>query len=562
MWRFREHTLYSVQGILLLLLALAHFLAFLAYAVIGNKHGRLVKGNQFLYMWLSLLGLWLDLQAVFVISAYRSTNRYLFWTLQWMAYGSVMCIFSVLLLIGYAYSRDGSAAVWGLTWLFPAVCSVVYAQKARRGYQVDRIMGIPEFKPRLVDSRGSALFYRLMDYAFPWITWVFGLFFGLLLVIQGLALANDHRLYKAPGKLVPVQTHNGDYWYKMHVWCFGYTEEKQSSRDPVFVLLTEFGMPSTSMMGLAQGFADAGHAACIIDRPGYGWSEPGYWDQDPTDVVKSINQALDKYPVNNPLVFVGWGEGGVWTQLYMQVADYTKVAGVVLLDTLPNQEILQTFALNKTTTLQNLRNMRSSSGGTTKAMTTVNFNKAIEAAASRNFENWRVVSPLALHRARNSGWDGFQPQSSLGMHRSRFRNNLYYQAKYFEYGGTGAKLYQALQPYVKPYTDAVLIYHHWPLRWPALLPNSGASVNGLAKRDGQAPTDPASFSHLPVVILASAKQFNSDCKVQGISDSEECTKWQAFSWFYYRQQIEYQQTLSQNAALLLCTKPVSEDKGD
>ncbi|KAJ1948619.1 hypothetical protein FBU59_001511, partial [Linderina macrospora] len=315
MWRFREHTLYSIQGILLILLAVAHFLALLAYAIIGNKHGRLVKGNQFLYMWLSLLGLWLDLQAVFVISAYRSTNRYLFWTLQWMAYGSVMSIFSILLLIGYAYSRDSSAAVWGLTWLFPAVCTVVYAQKARRGYQVDRIMGIPEYKPRLVDSRGWALFYRLLDYAYPWLTWVFGLFFGLLLVIQGLALANDHRLYKAPGKLVPVQTHNGDYWYKMHVWCFGYTEEKQSGRDPVFVLLAEFGMPSTAMMGLGQGFADAGHAACIIDRPGYGWSEPGYWDQDPTDVVKSINQALDKYPINNPLVFVGWGEGGVWTQL-------------------------------------------------------------------------------------------------------------------------------------------------------------------------------------------------------------------------------------------------------
>ncbi|KAJ1885805.1 hypothetical protein LPJ66_009946, partial [Kickxella alabastrina] len=284
---------------------------------------------------------------------------------------------------------------------------------------------------------------------------------------------------------------------------------------------------------------------------------------DPLEVVKSIGQALAKYPITNPLVLVGWGEGGVWTQLYMQVADYSRVIGVVLLDTYPNHEILQTFALNRTTTLQNLRQLRSAKtqeDASGAEIPVVHFDQSLERAASRMFSDWRAVSPIALHRARNNAWPGFQPQEALGMHRSLFRNNLYYQAKYFEYGGTGAKLYQSLLGYVASTTDAVLVYHHWPLRWPSFRKESGSQFSSsiLAKRDTAA-VAAASSSNLPVVIIASAKQLNSDCSLQGISDSELCTKWQAFAWFYYRQQVEYQQTLSQNAALLVCSKAVEED---
>ncbi|KAJ2763767.1 hypothetical protein IWQ56_004732, partial [Coemansia nantahalensis] len=435
----------------------------------------------------------------------------------------------------------------------------------RRGYAVDRIMGIPEYQPRLVDSRGKALAYVALDNVFPWVTWLLGAFFGLLLVIQALSMANDHRRYGVPGTLVPVQTNNGEDWYKMHVWCHGYGPAERGDRNkPVFVLLADFGMPSTAMEGLAQGIASNGHPACIIDRPGYGWSEPGYWRQDPVDVTKSINQALSKYPITNPIVLVGWGEGGVWAQLYMQVADYTRVVGLVLLDTFPNMEILQTFALNRTTTLQNLRHMRSL-GSATANVPVVHFDEGLESQMSRYLSNWRAVSPLALHRARNGDWPGFKPDSSLGRHRSLFRNNQYYQASYFEYGGTGAGLYQTLLGYVAPSTDAVLVYHHWPLRWPALRAESGSaflSSGSHTRRDVAPPTAPASNSQLPVVIIASGKQLKSDCKAQGIFDSESCTKWQAFAWFYYRQQVEYQQTLSQNAALLACTAAVPEDNSD
>ncbi|KAI8319399.1 hypothetical protein GQ54DRAFT_299345 [Martensiomyces pterosporus] len=567
MWYFRKHTVFSVQGILLVLLSIAHGIAFFAYIGVGVHHGRLVKHNEFLYMWITFLGLLLGLQALFVISAYRASSRYLYWTVPWMAYAAALFIFAICIVAGYASVHDASAAVWGVTLLVPAASIAVYAAKARRGYAVDRIMGIPEYRPRLADSRGLVLFYVALDTAFPWITWLAGAFFGILVVIQALSLANDHRLYKQPGTLVPIQTHAGEYWYSLHVWCFGYGQDQQKSNEPVFVLLTDFGMPSTSMMGLAQGIADKGHPACIVDRPGYGWSEPGYWDQSPSDVVKSINQALVKYPINNPLVLVGWGEGGVWSQLYMQEADYTKVVGVVMLDTYPNQEILQTFALNRTTTLQNLRQLRSASigGGAAKdgSIPEVHFDSALEKKASQKFATWRAVSPLALHRARNNNWPGFQPQSALGMHRSLFRNNMYYQAKYFEYGGTGAKLYQALLSHVTSDTDAVLVYHHWPLRWPTFPSGSGsgATTSTLKRRGsaGQPPAAPAGYSKLPVVIIASANQFNSDCGAQGITDREDCTKWQAFAWFYYRQQVEYQQTLSQNAALLLCTKAVPED---
>ncbi|KAJ1990622.1 hypothetical protein GGI25_004117 [Coemansia spiralis] len=556
MWYFRKHTVLSIPGILLVLLTTMYLIAFIAYIGVAQKRNRLVHYDDYAFMWISFIGLLLSLQALFVISAYRSTNRYLYYTVGWMVYGAVMLAFALCVTAGYGSTGTAPGAVWAIFWCFPALATVVYSWKARRGYMVDRIMGIPEYRPRLADSRGMALFYVVLDKAFPWVGWLLGVFFGLLLVIQALCLANDHRLYKVPGHLVPIQTNGGENWYKLHVWCQGLTDETT----PVFVMLTEFGMPSTAMMGLAQGVANSGYPACIVDRPGYGWSEPGYWDQNPSDVVKSINQALTKYPINNPVILVGWGEGGVWAQLYMQVADYTRVVGVVLLDTFPNMEILQTFALNRTTTLQNLRQFRSLevSGNSTQDTTVVHFDQSLESTISRGYSGWRAASPLALHRARNGAWPGFQPQASLGMHRSLFRNNLYYQAKYFEYGGTGAQLYQALQGYAAAGTASILVYHHWPLRWPAFLAGSGSafsSSSSLARRD----TVTASTTQIPVVIIASGKQLNSDCLVQGITNSEDCTKWQAFAWFYYRQQIEYQQTLSQNAAFLVCSGTTQED---
>ncbi|KAJ2829113.1 hypothetical protein GGI24_002220 [Coemansia furcata] len=556
----------SIPGLVLVLLTLSYGIAFFTYIGFSARRGRLIKGNDFTDMWITLIGFLLSAQSLFVISAYRATSRYLYWTVGWMVYGVTMLLFSLLVTGGYGSVGDSSAAVWAVFWVVPAAAIFFYAAKARRGYAVDRMMGIPEYRPRLAESRGVTLFYVAMDSAFPWLTWVACVFFGLLVVIQALCLANDHRVYDRPGALVPIQTNGGEDWYKLHVWCVGYGADVQAKGTaPVFVLLTDFGMPSTSMMGLAQGLANSGHPACIVDRPGYGWSEPGYWDQNPSDVVKSINQALTKYPINNPLVLVGWGDGGVWSQLYMQEADYTRVVGVVLLDTFPNLEILQTYALNRTTTLQNLRQLRSiSTSGTTAPNTIpeVHFDESVEKSASRLFSDWRAVSPIALHRARNNEWDGFEPKGSLGMHRSLFRNNLYYQAKYFEYGGTGAKLYQILLTHVMSATDAVLVYHHWPLRWPAFRDGSGSaftSPKSLTRRAAGVPTLPASNSKVPVVLIASGKQFDSNCAAQGITDSEDCTKWQAFAWFFYRQQIEYQQTLSQSAAFLLCTSAVSED---
>ncbi|KAJ2158201.1 hypothetical protein GGF46_003945 [Coemansia sp. RSA 552] len=562
MWYFRKHTVQSVPGILLVLLTVAYGIAFFAYIGVAVSRGRMVQHNEFLYMWMAFIGLVLGIQALFVISAYRAANRYLYWSLGWIVYGAIMAVFALCVLGGYAGARqDAGASVWAALWLLPSIAAAVYAGKARRGYAVDRIMGIPEYRPRLADSRGWVLLNVAVDNAFPWVSWFLGLFFGVLLVIQALCLASDYSRFDLPGTLVPVQTNGGENWYKLHVWCYGLGKDESK---PAFVLLTEFGMPSTSMAGLAEGIAENGYPACIVDRPGYGWSEPGYWNQDPLDVVQSINQALTKYPVNNPLVLVGWGEGGVWAQLYMQAADYSRVVGMVLLDTYPNMEILQTFALNRTTTLQNLRQFQSRSTKKDSDIPEVHFDRGLERTISRGFSDWRAVSPLALHRARNGAWPGFKPDNLLPMHRSLFRNNLHYQARYFEYGGTGAKLYQALLDYVTSSTDAVLVYHHWPLRWPSLRGESGKKfTRSLSRRADDAPKNPASNSKLPVVLVASAKQLDSDCKRQGLKeDSEDCTMWQAFAWFYYRQQVEYQQTLSQNAALLACTSSVSEDDHD
>ncbi|KAJ2843326.1 hypothetical protein IWW36_005601, partial [Coemansia brasiliensis] len=138
MWYFRKHTVMSIPGLVLLALTLVYIVAFFAYIGVSQKRGRLVKTNSFVYMWEALVGAFLCLQALFVISAYRSSNRYLYWTPIWMAYGAVMSIMSICVVGGYAGAQNAVASVWAVFWLLPAVAISVYAAKARRGYAVDR----------------------------------------------------------------------------------------------------------------------------------------------------------------------------------------------------------------------------------------------------------------------------------------------------------------------------------------------------------------------------------------------------------------------------------------
>ncbi|KAJ2581036.1 hypothetical protein GGH95_002278, partial [Coemansia sp. RSA 1836] len=110
MWYFRKHTILSVPGLVVVLLTVSYGIAFFTYIGFSARRGRLIKGNEFTNMWITFIGMLLGAQALFVLSAYRATSRYLYWTVLWMVYGVLMCLFSLLVTGGYGSVGDSSAA--------------------------------------------------------------------------------------------------------------------------------------------------------------------------------------------------------------------------------------------------------------------------------------------------------------------------------------------------------------------------------------------------------------------------------------------------------------------
>ncbi|KAJ1677890.1 hypothetical protein EV182_005232 [Spiromyces aspiralis] len=158
------------------------------------------------------------------------------------------------------------------------------------------------------------------------------------------------------------------------------------------------------------------------------------------------------------------------------------------------------------------------------------------------------------------------------MHKSLVGNNYHYQACYFEYGGTGTQLYQALYKYMSASVDSVLTYLHWPLRWPSFPETSpsgsltgGGNGNGTTviqpsdNDDSNGGVSKATKSTIPLILFISQASINSDCSSQHITNDQDCKNWQALAWFRFRQQQMYYQTLTNNVLLLMCTGTTSTD---
>ncbi|KAJ1918145.1 hypothetical protein H4219_002786 [Mycoemilia scoparia] len=557
MWYNRKSTIFSIAGAFLVAMALAHFVAFFVYLGLANTQNRLVTSNQYLFMWINLVGFILDIQALYVVSTYKATSRILNWTMLWIAYSIIMIIFAIFMIGGYGYQHDVPASIWSVTWIIPALIAIIYTFKARSGYCVSRMMGIDEYRPHLADSSLRSMFYGFMQSVFPPLFWILNFVIAFCLILQALWLASDHRRFPAPGVTSVVKANNNKSSYNMHFWCFNADKTKDKSvENPTFLLFTDFCEPSTSMVGTAQALGRMGYTACVIDRPGYGWSEPGYWPQKPDDVVDGIESGLSKQNIKGPYVLVGYGQGGVWSQLFVQ-RHADKVAGVALLDTYPNTEILENFAYNKTDAMKNLQGLSTwPKDGSDDPPPLVD--PSAEHKKSASLTAWRAFSPLAFVRSKNQDWDGYKPNEYLSVHKAMVGNNYYYQACYFEYDGTGTKIYNEMFMSMKSATKSILAFQHWPLRWPAFpVGMSGTKTVGSVNTtiNGNSATD----SHIPLLLIISETSVDSNCKAQGITDDDDCKDWQALAWFRYRQQQMYYQTLTNNVLLLLCSGKIDED---
>ncbi|PVU97069.1 hypothetical protein BB561_000788 [Smittium simulii] len=459
MWYYRKGTVLTLPGIIIAAATVGYFVGAIAQIAVAKSLHRIVRGNDYIIVWICITGVIMGFQALYVMSTFRATSRYLSYPAIWMLYSLIAAFHILLLIISFGVAETSLDAITVAPLLLLAGYVFWYAMRARRGYCVDKIMGLPDYRIRLADSYGRSYFYLLASLIFSWTSKIMVVLILLSLTIQSYWIISDNNGVSRPGQLVLITVPETTKKYNLHVYCTGINS---SSSKPTFVFLSEFGYPGVSMIDTVNSLGSQGYAACLIDRPGYGWSEPGYFPQRPESLVDEINQALTCYPVPKPYILVGWGNGGLYAQLYIQKFQ-ENVHGVALLNSYPSQTILQDYAYNNTVVLQNLVLLASGQYGY--------YNKEYEKSISVKYENWRVFSVFGF--ARSTLGDFFD---WLSVNTKKIR--------YFEYGFNGNSLYVDLLKYVTNSTNSFLQMNSWPLRWPSF--PSGTATFSISKRDNNA----------------------------------------------------------------------------
>lgn len=133
-----------------------------------------------------------------------------------------------------------------------------------------------------------------------------------------MARARLRAKYPAPGRLVDVGGH------RLHLDC-------QGSGPPTVIF--EGGLAAEAPVSWPLVHAEVARFAhaCVYDRAGYGWSDPGALPRSAAVMVEELRSLLTAAEIPGPYVFVAHSFGGLVSRLF--AATYpTEVAGMVLLD--------------------------------------------------------------------------------------------------------------------------------------------------------------------------------------------------------------------------------------
>jgi pimeloyl-ACP methyl ester carboxylesterase len=136
-------------------------------------------------------------------------------------------------------------------------------------------------------------------------------------IYQSIAAMFDRQAYPAPGQLVDVGG------YQLHIRCIG-------TGSPTVILESGLASPS-SVWGWVQPEVGATTRACVYDRAGVGWSEPGPTPREGRQIARELHTLLQNAGVAGPYVLVGHSFGGLYARAFAE--DYAdEVAGMVLVD--------------------------------------------------------------------------------------------------------------------------------------------------------------------------------------------------------------------------------------
>ncbi|MCC7412547.1 MAG: alpha/beta hydrolase [Gammaproteobacteria bacterium] len=137
----------------------------------------------------------------------------------------------------------------------------------------------------------------------------------VLLVAAGGAAATEGPRY--PGRVVSVGTHG------LHIHCLG---------EGTPAVIMDSGLGGTSLEWVGVQLRLARHVrACVYDRAGYGWSDPGPGPRTSSRIADELFVLLSNAGVDGPSVLVAQSFGGYTMEVFARRYPYLT-AGLVLVD--------------------------------------------------------------------------------------------------------------------------------------------------------------------------------------------------------------------------------------
>jgi pimeloyl-ACP methyl ester carboxylesterase len=142
----------------------------------------------------------------------------------------------------------------------------------------------------------------------------------VLLFAGSRARARLKSRYTPPGQMVDVGGHH------LHLYCLG----PEKLQGPTVVMDAGIGEDGLSW-SLIQGEVAKDLRACVYDRAGLGWSEPGPKPRTNKVMVAELRTLLQKAGLPSPYILVGASLGGLNARLYAHQHPQ-EVGGIVLVD--------------------------------------------------------------------------------------------------------------------------------------------------------------------------------------------------------------------------------------
>ena len=143
--------------------------------------------------------------------------------------------------------------------------------------------------------------------------------FALTVLATGAASAADNpsRRQDMPGRLYRVGDH------QLHLYCAG-------TGGPTVVFESGLGGLGIEWMDLLQRLAQHSRA-CLYDRAGYGWSEPGPLPRTAGRAADELSALLAAARIEGPLLIVAHSYGGYVAQTFVR-RHPERIAGLVLVE--------------------------------------------------------------------------------------------------------------------------------------------------------------------------------------------------------------------------------------